>query len=122
VELRGGGPGVNVDFARLSFHVPAEVLCANPVCGEVIAKTKAVSSALVVNMSMTCWFIFLLLASQIRFRATEGLAPLTTTRYTAFRLPDIDIDQVAVIRQALYQAIKAVFVCTLFIESQYPAV
>jgi hypothetical protein len=56
---------VNVDFAGLSFHVPAEVLCANPVCGEAIANTKPVSSALVVKVSMACRFIFFLLASRI---------------------------------------------------------
>src|SRR5271163_4471592 len=43
VWLLGGGPGLYVDFARLSFHVPiAGLLCANAACGNAAATPKSV--------------------------------------------------------------------------------
>ena len=52
MELLGRGPGLNFDFARLSFHVPAvELLCANPICGGAAATANAVRiSAFVVKL------------------------------------------------------------------------
>src|SRR3954452_517436 len=38
VWLFGGGPGVNFDFSRLSFHLPTNrLLCVSPTCDGAVA-------------------------------------------------------------------------------------
>jgi hypothetical protein len=69
--LLGGGPGLNFDFARLSFHVPAgELLCAYPMGGKAMANAEK-SSAVAVSVVRRFMMILAVFARRWHFSVAK---------------------------------------------------